>query len=397
MANALPLAGIRVLDLGMLYAAPFAAMLLGDYGADVIKVEQPSGDPLRRLGERRGETELWWKVLARNKRCVSLDLSTDRGRELLLGLAATADVVVENFRPGTLERWQLGYEQLAAANPGLVLVRLSGFGQRGPFAQRAAFGTQAECLSGWVYATGEPDGPPILPPFGLADPLAGMMAAYAAMVALHERATSGLGQVVDTTLVEPMLMLTGPAITYYDQLGTLAERVGNRSRQSAPRNIYKCRDGHWIAISTSAQSVAERVIKLVGRADLLDEPWFAAARTRVAHADLLDEAVGGWIARHDLAEVADAFQAAGASASPINGIPEVLSSPEYAALDAIVEVPDEQLGAVRMQNVAFRMSRSAGAVRHAGRPVGADNEQVYAELLGLPPEEISLLRDAHVI
>lgn len=392
-----PLAGIRVLDLASLYAGPFAAMLLGDLGADVIKVEHPRGDPMRRLGMRKDDIPLWWKMIGRNKRCLALDLSRAEGRDVLLDLAATADVVVENFRPGRLENWGLGYDRLSARNPGLVLLRLTGFGQTGPYSHRTAFGTQAECMSGWVYASGEPGCPPMLPPFGLSDPLSGLTGAFACVTALLQRGTTGRGQVIDATLMEPMLFLTGPAITYYDQLGVVAEPVGNRSRQSAPRNVYRSRDKRWIAVSTSAQSVAERVLRLVGRADLTEQPWFATASQRVQHADELDQAVGSWIAAHDAADVIEQFAAASAAACPIYDTVEVLADPQYAALGTVATVDDPDLGSVRMPNMLFRLSESGGAIRHTGRNLGADTDEVLGRDLGYDQERIAVLRSSEVI
>ncbi|MEE2815105.1 MAG: CoA transferase, partial [Actinomycetota bacterium] len=300
-----PLTGLRVVDASTLFAGPMAAMHLGDMGAEVIKVEHPTKpDPARGHGPSKDGQNLWWKTLGRNKRTVALDLHADAGRDAFLRLAQTADVVIENFRPGTLERWGLGYEELSAANPGLVLARVTGFGQIGPYRSRPGFGTLAEAMSGFAASTGEPDGPPTLPPFGLADGIASLATAYAILVALHARAANGgAGQVVDVAIIEPILAMLGPQITRWDQLGTVQPRTGNRSTNNAPRNAYRTADGSWVAVSTSAQSIAERVVALVGRPELADEPWFATGAGRAEHADLLDEAVGGWIARHSRAQV----------------------------------------------------------------------------------------------
>ncbi|MFK4689313.1 CaiB/BaiF CoA transferase family protein [Streptomyces pristinaespiralis] len=388
----LPLEGLRVLDLATLFAGPLCATMLGDFGAEVVKVEHPTRpDPSRGHGPAKNGVGLWWKVLGRNKRNVTLDLSAPGGRETLLRLAATADVVVENFRPGTLERWGLGWDELSAANPRLVLARVTGFGQFGPYSHRPGFGTLAEAMSGFAAATGEPEGPPTLPPFGLADSVAALATAYAVMTALAARATTGRGQVVDMAIIEPILAVLGPQALWYDQLGYIQPRTGNRSRNNAPRNIYRTADGSWLAVSTSAQSVAERVMHLVGRPELVDEPWFATGTGRAEHADELDDAVGGWIARRTRDEVVDAFEKAEAAVAPVYDISDVMDDPQYQALGTITEVPDPELGTLRMQNVIFRLSETPGRIRWAGRPHGADTEEVLTEL-GLTPTDITALR-----
>ncbi|MFE0189495.1 CaiB/BaiF CoA transferase family protein [Streptomyces sp. NPDC058989] len=389
-----PLAGLRVLDLATLFAGPLAATLLGDFGAEVVKVEHPRRpDPARGHGPAKDGVGLWWKLLGRNKRAMTLDLSHPGGRDVLLRLAADADVIVENFRPGTLEKWGLGWEELSAANPRLVLARVTGFGQFGPYARRPGFGTLAEAMSGFAAITGEPDGPPTLPPFGLADAIAALTTAYAVLTALHGRSTTGRGQVVDLALIEPMLTVLGPQPLWYDQLGHVQPRTGNRSANVAPRNTYRTADGSWVAVSTSAESVAERVMRLVGRPEVIDEPWFGTGAGRARHADELDAAVGDWIARHDRAEVLAAFEKAEAAVAPIYDIRDVLADPQYQALGTITEVPDDELGTLRMQNVLFRLSETPGAIQWAGRPHGADTDRVLAGL-GMAPEEIAGLRAA---
>ncbi|WP_328503555.1 CoA transferase [Streptomyces sp. NBC_00457] len=387
-----PLTGLRVLDLATLFAGPLAATLLGDFGAEVIKVEHPTKpDPARGHGPAKDGVGLWWKLLGRNKRTITLDLSKPGGRTTLLRLAATADVVIENFRPGTLEKWDLGWPELSAANPRLVLTRVTGFGQFGPYAHRPGFGTLAEAMSGFAAITGEPDAPPTLPPFGLADSIAGLATSYAVMTALAARDRTGAGQVVDMALIEPILTVLGPHPTWYDQLGYVQERTGNRSANNAPRNTYRTADGTWVAVSTSAQSVAERVLRLVGRPDLIDEPWFATGADRARHSDVLDEAVGTWIAERPRAEVLAAFEKAEAAVAPIQDVRDVLTDPQYQALGTITTVDDPELGPLRMQNVLFRLSDTPGAIRWPGRPHGADTEQVLTEL-GLTATELEALR-----
>jgi crotonobetainyl-CoA:carnitine CoA-transferase CaiB-like acyl-CoA transferase len=384
--------GLRVVDASTLFAGPMAAMHLGDMGADVVKLEHPSRpDPSRTHGAAKDGVNLWWKTLGRNKRTVTADLGTPGGREVLLDLAERSDVVIENFRPGTLERWGLGFEELSARNPRLVLARVSGFGQVGPYRTRPGFGTLAEAMSGFAAMTGEPDGPPTLPPFGLADGVASLATAFAIMVALSTRARTGRGQVVDTAIVEPILAMLGPQITRWDQLRTVQPRTGNRSANNAPRNTYRTSDGHWVAVSTSAQSIAERVMRLVGRPDLVDEPWFASGVDRARHADELDEAVGGWIARRTRDEVVAAFEEAQAAVAPVYDARDIVEDPQFRALGTIHEITDPELGPMLMQGPLFRLSESDGVIGFTGRPHGADTDEVLTEL-GYTPERIAALR-----
>jgi crotonobetainyl-CoA:carnitine CoA-transferase CaiB-like acyl-CoA transferase len=388
-----PLAGLTVLDLATIYAGPFAATLLGDFGAEVIKVEHPRGDPLRTHGAQKDGHGLWWKQLSRNKRCVTLNLSSPRGQELLLRLAESADVLIENFRPGVMERWGLGYERLSERNPGLVMLRTTGFGQFGPYAERPGFGTLAESMSGFAAMTGWPDGPPTLPPFGLADGIAGLAGAFAVMTALYYRgARGGAGQVIDLAIIEPILMVLGAQATAYDALGLVPKRTGNRSSNNAPRNTYLTRDGRCVAVSTSANTVAERVLRLVGHPEVVSEPWFQNQGERAKRADLLDEMVGGWIGERDFEEVITAFEAAGAAVAPIYDISQIVVDPQFQALGTFLRLPDEDLGSVLMQNVIVRLSGTPGAVRWPGRRLGEDNKLVFGRL-GLSPEEIGRLRD----
>ncbi|WP_318218163.1 CoA transferase [Streptomyces sp. SCL15-6] len=392
-----PLAGLRVLDLATLFAGPLAATMLGDFGAEVVKVEHPTRpDPSRGHGPSKDGVGLWWKLLGRNKRTITLDLSKPAGRTTLLRLAATADVVIENFRPGTLEKWDLGWDELSAVNPRLILTRVTGFGQFGPYARRPGFGTLAEAMSGFAAMTGEPDAPPTLPPFGLADSIAALATAYAVMTALSARDLTGEGQVVDMAIIEPILTVLGPQPIWYDQLGHVQPRTGNRSQNNAPRNTYRTADGTWVAVSTSAQSVAERVMRLVGRPELIDEPWFATGAERAQHADVLDAAVGDWIARHPRADVLAAFEKAEAAVAPVQDVRDVMADPQYQALDTVTTVDDPELGPLRMQNVLFRLSATPGAIRWAGRPHGADTEEVLTEL-GLSPADVKELREAGVV
>jgi crotonobetainyl-CoA:carnitine CoA-transferase CaiB-like acyl-CoA transferase len=393
-----PLAGVRVLDVSTVYAAPITAMLLGDFGAEVIKVEHPQGDPARTHGWNREGHGLWWKVISRNKRTVTLDLGQPEGADLLRRLAGQADVLVENFRPGVMERWGLGPDDLLAVNPRLVMLRVTGFGQTGPYATRRAFGTLMEAMSGFAHQTGQEDGPPTLPPFGLADGVAGIAGALATVLALHHRdARGGAGQVIDLSLLEPLLGILGPGPTVYDQLGVIAGRHGNRSPNNAPRNTYLTRNGRWVAVSASATSIAERVLRLVGRPDITEQPWFSSAGERSRRAELLDAAVGRWIAARDLDEVLGAFEEAGAAIAPIYDVEQLVNDPHVQAREAITTVLDPDLGALKMQNLMFRLGVTPGAIRFPGRGLGADTEQVYAELLGLDADDVAKLREAGVV
>ncbi|WP_342024901.1 CoA transferase [Arthrobacter citreus] len=388
-----PLNGLRVVDASTLFAGPMAAMHLGDMGADVVKVEHPNRpDPARGHGPSKDGQNLWWKTLGRNKRTVAIDLHTAGGRDAFIRLARSADVVIENFRPGTLERWGLDYNALSAQNPGLVLARVTGFGQIGPYKNRPGFGTLAEAMSGFASSTGEPDGPPTLPPFGLADGVASLATAYAIMVALHARDKDGKGQEVDVAIIEPILAMLGPQITRWDQLGTVQPRTGNRSVNNAPRNAYRTADGSWVAVSTSAQSIAERVVALVGRPELAEEEWFASGAARAEHADLLDDAVGTWIARHSREEVVAAFEAAEAAVAPIYDPSDIVADPQFNALGTIHRIKDADLGDMAMQGPLFRMSRDEATIAFTGRAHGADTDAVLTEL-GYSPDELAALHD----
>ncbi|WP_269429877.1 CaiB/BaiF CoA transferase family protein [Microbacterium oxydans] len=375
-----PLQGVRVLDVSTLFAGPLAATFLGDFGADVIKVEHPTRpDASRGHGPEKNGVNLWWKTLGRNKRTVTVDLSDPDGAEVLLRLVADADVMIENFRPGTLERWGLSPERLHAANPRLVLARVTAFGQFGPYSARPGFGSLAEAMSGFAALTGDPDGPPTLPPFGLADGVAALATAYAVMAALRSAERDGRGQIVDMAIIEPILMLLGGQITAWDQLGVVQPRTGNRSVNNAPRNVYRSRDGVWLAVSTSSQSIAERVMTVVGRAELIDEPWFRSGHERALHADELDDAVQSWIGAHDAEEVVSVFESASAAIAPVYDVRGVVEDPQYRALGTVVRVDDDELGDVAMQNVLFRLSRTPGEIRWAGRRHGADTDEVLRE------------------
>jgi crotonobetainyl-CoA:carnitine CoA-transferase CaiB-like acyl-CoA transferase len=389
--------GIRVVEAATLFAAPLAGMLLADFGAEVIKIEHPRRpDPARGHGPSKNGVGLWFKTLARNKRLVTLDLSKPEGAELFLRLAERSDVVLENFRPGTMERWGLGWDELSATNARLVLARVSGFGQTGPYARRPGFGTLAEAMSGFAALNGEPDDPPLLPPFALADGVAGLASAFAILAALRAREQTGRGQVVDTSLVEPLMALLGPQLTAYDLLGWLQPRTGNRSTNNAPRNVYLTADGSWVAVSASTEAIAGRVLRLVGRSDLAEKSWFATGSGRAEHVDEIDAAVGAWIGTRSRDDVIAAFDAAEAAIAPIYDAGDILADPQLAAIGAIHAVEDEELGPIRMTGVIARLSGTPGGIERPGGRHGRDTAAVLGEL-GVGPDEVDRLRDGGIV
>ncbi|CAB4634244.1 unannotated protein [freshwater metagenome] len=388
---------IKVIDLATLFAGPMAATMLADFGAEVIKIEHPkNGDPVRTHGSSKNGVGLWWKMLARNKKSLTLYLGSPEGQEIFKKLVKDADVVIENFRPGTLEKWGLGYEELSKINPRLVLARVTGFGQIGPYSKRPGFGTLAEAMSGFASITGTADGPPTLPPFGLADGISALTASFAIMTALHARDITGKGQEIDLAIIEPILTVLGPQVIAYDQLGEIQQRRGNRSSNNAPRNTYVTSDGKWVAISTSAQAIAERVMHLVGRPELINEPWFASGAERAKHADELDDAVGGWIKERTRDEVIREFELAEAAVAPIYDITDIFKDEQFAALETIKTVQDEELGPIKMQNILFRLSDTPGEIRTSGPKLGKHTVEILKKN-GLSDEEIASLKTKGII
>ena len=395
----LPLAGLKVVDAATLFAGPMIASIMGDFGADVIKVEHPSGDNLRSLGWQKDGVSLWWVVAGRNKRSITLSLSHPEGQELMKRVLADADVFIEGFRPGTLERWNLEPNELHEINPNLVVVRTSGFGQTGPYAQLPGFGTLAESISGYAFINGWPDGPPTLPPFALADGVAALTGTFAVMFALRwrDQTEQGTGQVIDLAIYEPLFSLLGPQATVYDQLGIIQERTGNAAPFSAPRNAYRASDGRWLGLSASAQSIAERVMRIIGREDLIVEPWFADHTGRVEHADELDALIQDWVGRHTTEEVLAAFAEHEAAIAPINSIEDISRDPQFAARETITAVDHPVLGEIKMQNVIPRLSRTPGQIRRPAPEIGEHNREVYVGELGLSEQELAGLAEAGII
>jgi len=368
------LEGLRVVDMSTLIAGPGAAKYLADFGADVVKVEPPAGDGSRELGWRdpRDDVTLMWKLYGRGKRTVMLDLKSDDGVEAMQRLLDDADVLIENLRPGALERLGLAPDVLLERNPGLVILRVTGFGQTGPYATRPGFATLAEAMGGFAAINGEPDGRPLLPPIALTDELAAIIGAFSLMVALRHRDRTGEGQVIDVSLLESMLQMMGALPSVWAHRGELQPRLGSGIPYTVPRGTYRCADGVWVAVSTSAESVAQRVLTLLG---LAGDERFASFAGRMEHREELDALVADWIGARPSADVLGAFEAAEAAIAPVYTMEDVFADAHVRAREAIVEVDG-----VQMPGPVARLSRTPGRVRHAGRPLGADTEEVLAGL-----------------
>jgi len=362
----LPLGDLRVVDLSTVIAGPSVARYLADFGADVIKVERPEGDTLRNIAWRdpRDGTGLWWKMANRNKRLIVLDLKDDGDRDLLLHLVDEADVLVENFRPGTLERLGLGPSVLHARNERLVVTRVTGFGQQGPYAGRPGFASIAEAMSGYAAIAGDPDGPPLLPPIALTDEVTGLVGAFATLVAIHSR----VGQVVDVNLMESLFQLMGPLMSLYLLTGEQQPRLGAGIPYSVPRGTYRCADGEWVAVSTSSDSVAARVMRLLG---VGDDPRFTTFAGRVEHREELDELVAAWVGARPMPVVVAEFTAAEAAIAPVMDMAAISGDPHVVASGMISE-----LEGTPMQGLVARMSATPGRLRWAGRPIDADGEAI---------------------
>ncbi|ANY08244.1 CaiB/BaiF CoA transferase family protein [Pseudonocardia sp. HH130630-07] len=373
--------GCKVIDMASLFAGPFAATLLGDHGADVIKIEHPRGDDLRDWGPRRDGHPLWWKVVSRNKRCVAVDLHDPDGQDVIRRLVAEADVLISNFRPGRLDAWGLGWDALHEINPRLVMAEVTGFGQSGPHSSLAGFGTLAEAMSGFAAVTGEAGGAPMLPPFGLADGIAGMCTAFAVSSALHSRTTSGVGVHIDTALYEPLMWIIGSHIVEHDQLGIVQERMGNSVPQVVPRNAYRTSDDRWIALSGAAQAVAERLFRIVGRPEAITDPRFATNAARIENRAEVDEMIGGWVARHTRDDVVRILREADAAVAPIYDATDIVTDPHFRFRESVLSVPDPDLGPLGMQGVVPKVDGRAGSVRWTGSSViGSDTAAVLSEI-----------------
>lgn len=395
-----PLQGLRVLDISTIIAAPFAATLLGDYGADVLKVEMPgAGDGARGFGPFKDGRSLWWKVINRGKDLVTLDLRQPEGVALFKRLLPDFDVLVENFRPGTLDRWGLSKEVLWQIQPRLVILRTTGFGQTGPYRDRPAFARVFEAMAGLTYITGEPDGEPMHAGYPLGDAIGGLFGAVGVLAALWKRAADrdAPGEEIDLSLTESILRVLEFLPIEYDQLGAVRERSGNRNQYSSPSAVYRTRDEHWVTLAGSTAAIWANNCRAIGRTDLIADPRFATNGQRTEHAGELNRVFSDWCADHTLDEVLAAFRENHGVIGPIYGIDRVFADPQVQARGAIVPVPDEDFGSVRMQAVVPRFTRDPGSVRGAGGGLGRDNRRIYGERLGLTAEEIADLAKRKVI
>ncbi len=394
-----PLQGLRVVDTATLAAGPVVATAFGEFGADVIKVEQPgSGDPMRTWGERKDDVGLVWKSISRNKRCITLDLRHKDGQELFHRLLDVSDVVIFGNRPSALERWGLDWPSVHRAHPQVVMVHISGYGAGGPKSDRPGFGTLAEAMSGFAHLTGQPEGPPTLPPFMLADGVAGLATTYATMMALYHRDLhGGQGQLVDVNLIEPLARLIESATLTYDQLGVIPARLGNRLDASAPRNAYRTADGKWLAVSGASPNIAVRVFRAVERPDLAENPDYVDPVMRQHRAVEVDQVVAEWVGRHSLEEAMAVFERSEVAAAPVYDAAQLLTDDHLRARGTFVKVEDPDLGPVTVQAPVVRLSETPGRIDHLGRPLGADNEAVFGELLGVGAERMAALREAGTI
>jgi crotonobetainyl-CoA:carnitine CoA-transferase CaiB-like acyl-CoA transferase len=381
-----------VLELSAMVAGPTAGQILADLGADVIKVEPPGGDAVRHVGASKDGVPLWWKLLGRNKRSIAVDLSTAGGREVLLRLVDTADILLESYRPGTLERWGVSPDTLRERNGDMVIARITGYGRRGPKAGQPAFGTLAEAMSGFASLNGAGDGPPTLPPVALADQLTGFATAIAVLAALRAR-DAGLigGQIAELNLLGPLLTLLNLQIVQRDLTGVAPARIGSRMTTTAPRNVYATSDDRWIAVSGTTPRTAANLLLLAGRPDLPEQDWFATGAGRYAHADELDQAMREWAGRHSLVEVLQAARAAGATVGPVNEVGDLLADDQVAANGLIVEIDDPDLGRTRMPSPMFELDGTPGSVEWLGERLGESTDDVLGEL-DLTGAEISALR-----
>lgn len=384
-----PVSGIKVIDLSRLVAGNMLTLQLADFGAEVIKVEPPEGDPLRHF--KNDGLSLHWKAYARNKKSVVLNLRDSEARNALSAVLGGADVMVENYRPGTLEEMELAPDILLELNPDLIIVRISGFGQTGPYARNPGFGTLVEAMSGFAARTGFPDREPVLPPLALADMIAGLQGAMAVMMALRAR-DQGIarGQVIDLSLLEPIFAVLGPEAAIYSKTGEIKERVGSGSNTSSPRNVYRCSDGKFVAMSGSMQSMAMRIFDVIGRPDMKTDPRFRLNADRVQHRKLVDEAVGSWFAERTRDEALEIMRANAVTVGPIYNIDEALADPHFREREIVVDVDDDELGSVLMQNIFPHFSQTPGVWARPAPELGAHTRETLAEA-GVPKDVIDRL------
>jgi succinyl-CoA---D-citramalate CoA-transferase len=394
-----PLQGVRVIDAGNMVAAPFATVLLADFGAEVIKIEHPRyGDGQRKLEPIMNDIPLWWKSVSRNKRCITLDLGKPEGAEIFKELVRGQDVVVENYRPGTFEKWGIGYDTLRAVEPKIILLRISGFGQTGPYASRAGFGRVAEAMSGLTNLIGEPDGPPMSPGYPLGDLIAGIFGSLSVMMALYHRdVRGGTGQVIDLALYEAVFRFLDFDPIQYDQMKIVHMRTGNRVAYVAPSSMFKTQDGKYLTLAASTQNVWVRLAKAIEREELIHDPKFVDNSARVVNSAEINGIVGAWIEQHTRDEVIERFDQFEVAYSPVFDMEDVFGDLQYRAREAMVRVPDPDLGEAIVQNVVPKFSATPGSVDFLGAKMGAHNEEIYGDQLGFTKERLKQLKDAGII
>ena len=395
-----PLQGVRVLDIATILAAPLSGTLLADYGAEVVKVEMPGpGDGLRGFPPRKDGQSLWWKAANRNKRFITLDFHKPEGVELLLKMLPNFDAILENFRPGTLDRWGLTKERMWEANPKLVIMRATAFGQTGPYKDRRGFARVFEAMSGLTYMTGDPDSTPMQSGYPIGDAIGGMFAVTSVLAALLgiARGTVKGGEEIDLSLTEASFRLLDSQTIAYDQTGEIAERSGNKSYYSAPANVFRSKDGKYLALAGSTDAIFRSNAKAIGRADLLEDERFASNVKRVENRAEIEQIFSDWFASHTQDEAVEAFVRENGTLVPIYAINQIYEDPQFAARNAIVSVQDDDYGEVRMQAVVPKFTNNPGEVRHSARAIGADNEAVYGEYLGLDAEAIAALKGRGVV
>ena len=393
------LEGLRVLDVATMMAGPWAATYLADFGADVVKAELPiKGDPVRLWGSQVEGTSLAWKSLSRNKRLITLALNTPEGQQMLLRLVKDFDVLVENYRPGVMERWGLSPDRLLEANPRLIILRTSGYGQDGPYATRPGFGTLAEAFSGLSYITGAEDRPPVLSGYPLADGVTALAGAMAILAALYWRdVNGGTGQVIDNAIIEANYRLIDYTMLDYEKLGIVRERTGNRLGDLAPRNTYKTADGGWVAISGGTQGIVERLFIAIDRDDLLDDPRFSNNAERLRNVAALDEVIGAWVIQHPIDQVLAVFEEHAVSGAPVNNVALIADNEHFRARNLLQSVEDPELGLTSTVHVHPRMSATPGGVNSLGGQIGRDNDAFYLGEIGLTSKEYESLREAGAV
>ena len=392
-----PLDGVRVLELGSSVAGPFCGRLFADFGAEVIKVELAEGDPVRSMGKRVEGKSLYAASIFRNKKLISVDLKSEKGRDVVRRLAAESDVLVENFRPGTLERMGLGYDTLSSANPGLVMIRISGFGQTGPYSQRAGYGVIGESLSGLRHLTGDPDRPPSRIAASVTDEVTAIYAALGGMMALWARSRTGKGQVVDATLFESAFSLIEPHVPIYDKLGIVANRAGSRLPDTAPNNTYRTADRKYVHITAMGDAVFARLAEVMGRPELAQDEKYATQVARSANEEVLDQLIGAWVASKTLDEVVSILNEGGIPSAPIYTVEDIFKDEHFRARDMLVRMPDDVFGTVALPGVVPKLSATPGAIAHAGHVCGEDTADVLSDILKLSQAEIDQLERDRVI